>query len=50
MKQALPQMAQAWATLHDPNTPADARKAAADGCVQGQDALKQSMAALGCAP
>ncbi len=50
MRQAIPQMEQAWGMLRDPSTPPEARKAAADGCTQGREALKQSMTAAGCAP
>lgn len=50
MKQALSQTAQSFAMLRDPSVPPEARKAAADGCTQGTDALKQSMTAMGCTP
>ncbi|MCE9572667.1 MAG: DUF5339 domain-containing protein [Deltaproteobacteria bacterium] len=48
MKQAMDQQKQAWAMLRDPNVPEEAKRAAADGCKQGGDALRQSAAAMGC--
>jgi hypothetical protein len=42
------QMQQSWSSLKDPNTPAAAKKAAADACKQAVDALQSSAKALGC--
>lgn len=48
MEHAMDQQKQAWSMLKDPNVPAEALKAAADGCRQGGDALRQSAHAMGC--
>jgi hypothetical protein len=48
-KQSLDAMKQGWASLSDPATPAEAKKAAADGCKTAVDALKQAATASGCA-
>jgi hypothetical protein len=47
-KQGLDAMKQGWSTLADPNTPPEAKKAAADGCKTAVDAVKQSASAAGC--
>jgi hypothetical protein len=46
---SIAQVQQGWASLRDPNTPAEAKRAAGDACKQGVDALKQSATAMGCA-
>jgi hypothetical protein len=47
-KQSLDAMKQGWASLSDPAVPAEAKKAAADGCKTAVDALKQAATASGC--
>jgi hypothetical protein len=46
--QALEAAKAGWASLKDPNVPAEAKKAAADACKQSDDALKQAWTAAGC--
>ena len=46
--QALDAAKSGWASLKDPNVPAEAKKAAADACKQSDDALKQAWTAAGC--
>jgi hypothetical protein len=46
--QALEAAKTGWASLKDPNVPAEAKKAAADACKQSDDALKQAWTAAGC--
>lgn len=46
-KQAIEQSKQAWGAMND-KTPPEAKKAAADGCKQGLDALKKGAEAAGC--
>lgn len=46
--QALEAAKTGWASLKDPNVPAEAKKAAADGCKQANEAMKQAWTAAGC--
>ncbi|HTJ47730.1 MAG TPA: hypothetical protein VL463_36790 [Kofleriaceae bacterium] len=48
LMQAVSQMSDAWKPLHDPNTPPEAKKAAADACKQAIDALRVSAQGQGC--
>lgn len=47
-RQAIAVMKDAWAQLRDPKVPAEARQAAADACLAGADALRDSAVQLGC--
>jgi hypothetical protein len=48
-KNAVATMKEGWAALRRPEGPVEARRAAAEGCAAGMDALQQSMVTLGCA-
>jgi len=47
-KRSIEQQRRAWSKLQDPDVPVEARRAAASGCTQGIDALRQSADARGC--